>query len=264
MTEEQINKIIKLHTKENKTARQISKIMNLYADGVIKILKENNVWEDKRYKYFKNEHYFDKIDTEKKAYWLGFIIADGHISKENQIMIGIKDENLLDDLSNEISNGNIPITKQEKFDKKSNKNIIIYSFSMRSKIMTNCLKNMGLNNRKSWGFDVSELKKHIPEKLINHFIRGYFDGDGSVGIYTQTHNKEKKYYNLSIVGIENLLIWFKETLLLNNIKIRYDKRTKCMYILKTSNPQDIRRIKDFLYNQATIYLKRKYETIEKI
>lgn len=47
-----------------------------------------------------NEHIFDNIDTEEKAYWLGFIFADGYISSLNakyknvfELSLSIKDLN---------------------------------------------------------------------------------------------------------------------------------------------------------------------------
>ena len=46
------------------------------------LTKESTTLRNKRDGYFHNESFFQTIDTESKAYWLGFIAADGSINKE--------------------------------------------------------------------------------------------------------------------------------------------------------------------------------------
>lgn len=234
------------------------------------ILIENGI-DTKRqsYNFKKYEHdetYFDKIDTEEKAYWLGFITADGHITKNNACLIislELGDISHLERFKKDIKSTS-NISTKENLDSRYNKKTSSANITICSSKICKELKNKGLNHNKSWGFDVNKIKESVPEKLIHHFIRGYFDGDGSIGIYTQSYDNTRPLYNFSIVGIEDLLSFIQDKLELHNIKLRYDTRTKCMYILKSGNKQDIQRIREYLYHDATIYLQRKYDIFEKI
>ena len=50
-------------------------------DTVRRWMKENNINIRKR-KYNVNEQYFSDIDSPEKAYWLGFLSADGYVHQE--------------------------------------------------------------------------------------------------------------------------------------------------------------------------------------
>lgn len=62
---------------QGKTLTQIGKYFNVSTSSLSKLLHKNNYKIDRR---SFNENVFDCIDTEEKAYWLGFIYADGNIS----------------------------------------------------------------------------------------------------------------------------------------------------------------------------------------
>lgn len=61
----------------------LAKIFDINPGTLSALAKENNLWVDNRQKYAINHNYFQNIDTPEKAYWLGFLEADGCISKNN-------------------------------------------------------------------------------------------------------------------------------------------------------------------------------------
>jgi intein/homing endonuclease len=127
---------------------------------------------------------FDVIDTEEKAYWLGFIYADGYIETESNrfgIGISIKDyghlvkfNSFMKYLGNNIKT---KISKQKYKGELKEKEICFWRVS--DKHLKESLIKQGCFEKKSL---ILEFPK-IPAKLVKHFIRGYFDGDGCVSYY---------------------------------------------------------------------------------
>src|ERR1035437_3373126 len=165
-----------------------------------------------------NEDFFDNIDTEEKAYWFGFIIADGGLSKDSYqlfINLGLKDSLHLIKFAN-IFGANIKFTNYN--DKKgvslklTNKHL--YSYLIQSGVYPNKTK---IEN----GYCV----KSIHRCLLKHFIRGVFDGDGCI---TQSKTS-KSNCNLSIVGHYRLLEKIKNIIVEN---------------AKTNNP-NIHKLKNY-------------------
>ena len=75
------NKIIEAY-KNNMSLREIEKEFKVLRATVSKFLEEQNIKKIKgnHYrKYFHDFDFFENIDTEEKAYWLGFMFADGYI-----------------------------------------------------------------------------------------------------------------------------------------------------------------------------------------
>jgi intein-encoded DNA endonuclease-like protein len=124
----------------------------------------------------RNELFFNEIDNEFKAYWLGFIYGDGCIyqiydkvyGKLNtgslNIMLSKKDENHLKKFSDIFS------TTLYSNEKRNECRV-----SICNKNIFYDLKDLGMPER-----DMKVIIKKVPEKLMNHFIRGLFDADGSV------------------------------------------------------------------------------------
>lgn len=123
-------------------------------------------------KYFFDDNLLSNIDTAEKAYLLGWIASDGSISK-NTISINIRDYdiNILKQLRNFIDPC-LPITERSN-------NMVELSINS-SKLASDCLKHLGLE--KYGKKDCLVKYPNIPEELNSYFIRGFFDGDGSVYI----------------------------------------------------------------------------------
>lgn len=195
-----------------------------------------------------NYRYFDSIDTENKAYWLGFLFADGNVSSGNRnlISIGLKleDINHLEKFRNDIS-CSLPV----KVDTKNGRSRCRFGFS--NKHTKKQLIKLGCIPKKS----LTLKFPHIPHNLIPHFIRGYFDGDGCVGVY----GDRKTNLRVSLVGTENMLT---NILLYSLIKASLFKANKQgdsnikQFQISGEKAYNFLR---FIYSKATIYLDRKYK-----
>ena len=91
----------------------------------------------------------------------------------------------------------------------------------------------------------------MPNHLIHHFIRGYFDGDGCIHKYEYENS-----LTVSIVGTKNMLEHIKSIYDFPENKYIMDGKA---YEYKIANKSKVYNFLEKIYNNATIYLERKYE-----
>jgi len=169
----------------NETARKCGFLSNV---SVKNILKRNKIDAVSLVpSYTKNYNFFNKIDTEEKAYFLGLMFADGnnYINKDGDYQISIvlqeQDKSILEKFRNLI----IP-TKQLYFINRKNKNWSnCYRLKFDDKIISNQLNNLGCVSNKSLVLQFPALSNL---DLQRHFIRGYYDGDGSISKWVKNGN----------------------------------------------------------------------------
>lgn len=200
-------------------------------------------------KYEFNGDIFSDIKTESEAYWLGFIIADGCNLNNKCLRIDIKDKGHLEKLSKLIyPNGDKPIqTRDLGFGD-------IYMFSCSISTIVGNLNKYGVIPKKS-------MKTKLPtidRSLYRHFIRGLFDGDGSLS-YTMAENSSNyRRYQYSIVGNYELMEGVKSIIQQEtDVDIKLYKMKMIYRVLKKGN-QSIMKILNWLYEDSNIYLERKY------
>jgi len=224
--------------------------------------------------YNYNENYFKKIDSERKAYWLGFLYADGYIEpiyrkekiKASRIEVGLSliDKQHLEDFIKDIDS-NVPITTRKQIVKGSE----FESCRVRVNNTKMCrdLINLGCTNRKSLTleFPYSDI---VPTSYIKHFIRGYFDGDGCISYsernYTDKRNNKdyiQKNIIASFVGTESFLSSIILQLNKNSINFKINKKANCGKAneIRLTKHDDLKNLYVYLYTDATIYLSRKKE-----
>lgn len=203
--------------------------------------------------YSVNENFFDLIDTEEKAYFLGFLYADGTNSTgKTEIKLALHEQDFL--ILNELKNLIQP-TKPLYFESAKGNRGGVHKLVINSKKISYRLSELGVVPRKTF---VLKFPKTIPESLMHHFIRGYFDGDGNIHF-----NKRTKQLMFSITSTENFLIGVQEVLMkncfLNKVKLatRHPERNHNIRQLSYSGNNSIKRIYDWLYKDASFYLERK-------
>ena len=128
--------------------------------------------------------FFKNIRTELQAYLLGFYTADGSIDQKRKtlrICLQEQDSELVYLYKDTISPDARLYTIQPRVVTARNgmkvQGHTAFGVDITSSILIQDLVDLGFGYRKSW----KELHlPNIPKNLIRHFIRGYFDGDGSI------------------------------------------------------------------------------------
>lgn len=246
---------------QGKSTVKLSKEYGFSTTTIKKYLNLNDIDTSRNQKYYADHNpidCFENIDTEAKAYWLGFILADGCIYK-NQLIISIQEEDgyLLEDLSKLLGVESIKLRLIKKINERY-KNQLSLNIS-NSKLIADLAKYGIISNKshKSYFPD-------IPEELYSHFIRGVFDGDGSI-----SRPKKAAYHTFNICG-NNLLIEKIQEILIKNCKLNKTKlsipkkeHANIKVVIYSGNRQCL-KIKEFIYKNATIYMKRKKDKFDSI
>lgn len=213
-----------------------------------------------------NEQSFDTIDTEEKAYWLGFIYADGSIgSNKNtvELQLSSKDKEHLRKFSRFMKyNGEI----KNKLNKKDKNEDIYYEscrVALTNKHLWDTLNAKGCTPRKSLTLKFPDISIFKDATLIRHFIRGYFDGDGSLGIYDNKVDNTYIYHNhchLKFLGTENMLENIAKYIGISKkvcIQSPSSKTKNNIYVLQYATKEAF-LVSFYMYYNVSIYLDRKY------
>ena len=237
--------------------KSIKEMMELFKVGKGSIIKRLRKFNIRLYNYHNEDKFdssiFDSIDTEEKAYWLGFIYADGYISFQQgkyTLEISLKGEDV----------GHL--YKFNSFMKYKGDNVKLGNSSCNGKHFTRCrwaitnkhlwntLNNYGCVPKKSLILKFPEEEIFKDKSLIRHFLRGYFDGDGCLSI------NKKDQISCSVLGtkefLEKYLNYCPDT---EEIQIRKSKSKVYIFAYSTKRAVDFA---EFLYSDSNVYLDRKY------
>ena len=181
-----------------------------------------------------DERSFSSINSEERAYWLGFMFADGCVSSK------------FNDVSIRLAESEIDHVK--KFAKfiNYNKNIDSARIDLRSERMKADLISYGCTPLKSLTLQAPD---RLPQKYESAFIRGVNDGDGYVGVY-------KKNASIEIVGSKPLLEWIAERMP-GGLKTNAVLPHKNIWRVRTRRT-NVLEFARYMYKDATVYLDRKY------
>lgn len=263
ITLNQKKEIIEYYKKQPITIEKISKIFQISQPTMGKILKEFRIKPYTKTQLFSpelQENYFKNIDTEAKAYFLGLIIADGciHYSSHNSepmlcLTMQTKDKYILEEFKRQIKSNKI-IT----YDKRGCYNIQIISTQI-----VNDLKKYGVTPRK--GLTI-EFPKNISDIMMPHFIRGLIDGDGSISFYSRpnrnTHTKAIRMCKGNKQFLIDFTNYLHKSLNIPTVSIYQEKENLWSVAYRQVNV--LYKLIHYLYDDATIYLMRKYNICNQI
>ena len=231
---------------------------------IYKILKQNNIQHNADFdllsKYTLNKYYFDQIDTEDKAYFLGLLYADGNnYTKHGRIAISLQagDKYILEIFNQQIQS-NRKLTLRER-NSKNSKHKNQYRLDIVNRYMSDKLNLLGCTNAKSLILKFP-TEKQVPTYLLRHFIRGMWDGDGCVSVLaSSTH---KRYFRSSITSTfsvcASIQYILKQTFDINSSIKHYS----CNSITKNLDISGFANNSIFLswlYKDAQFYLQRKMD-----
>lgn len=212
----------------------------------------------KNRKHFFNEHFFDEINTEDKAYWLGFLYADGNVSfgkgknggtKGGTVELTLKesDKNHLKSFLKSI-NADEDYPMEFRTIKLNDQSYYAYRIVLNSIDMCNSLVDKGCIPNKSLILKAPS----IPINCIRHFIRGYFDGDGCV-----SYNNETNVYSVNMLGTNSVLKYIKKHSGISDVSIRLNNSNGKAFSISLGSKSNILIFYNYIYKNAHIFLSRK-------
>jgi hypothetical protein len=204
-----------------------------------------------------NNNIFNTIDNEEKAYWLGFLYADGNVhldkkKKNYKIELSLKESDLehIEKFKKFLSSNN-KISYREK--------VKAYRISIGNNIIGKDLISLGCFIKKS-NILKFPTKEQVPKELQKHFVRGYLDGDGSVCLSTRIKSKGRISLTVSFLGTKEFLekMIYNLNFPKNNLTITNKNSEANCFTLQYGNYHSY-KILEYLYENSNIYLKRKYQ-----
>lgn len=220
-------------------------------------------------KYTFNYNYFNSIDSEYKAYWLGFLYADGSLSEERNtlsISLAESDRQHLYKFAKSIDLDR-PINKTSDTPRTPNSQLI-YKIEVTHNNIKEDLIKLGCMGNKTFKLKFPNTTQ-VPEHLIRHFIRGYFDGDGSIWFhYSKKFPNMRPTFSFGIVGTENIINHINKILIELNIhglvSIRHPERNNNIRQLTGGGNYCTEKFLDYIYKDTNIYLDRKFILYSKL
>lgn len=179
-------------------------------------------------------------------------MADGHVSKRDKLMFTVlnQDRDVIEKIKSSLKSGHPIRSARGKY----------VSYTVSSKSLCDRLREFGLHNRKTYGFDFERMLSHVPSDLERHFIRGMFDGDGCIGHYHYSYTS-KTTYHFGYTGTRQICDYLRKVLCVSTKDV---DEGNGFYTVRSSCRADIARIGHFLYDDATIYMDRKKKIFDEV
>lgn len=249
------------------TSTELAEKYGVSRGQITKIWHDNNLIGKDKNKYPFDFNYFENIDTPDKAYFLGFLAADGNVFTKNEqecqsiirLCINDKDENILNVFKTYIDS-----QKPLHITERKTKEHISYMVELElvSNKMASDLRKYNIIERKTYDYEMTLLK---PE-LMHHYFRGYFDGDGSISCSNGQYHTPSKY-NISITGfLHNLskMQKYLESVGISSIIIADKRNTNLPFgnLVFSKIEEKINFINYIYKDKRDIYLARKHYLAE--
>ena len=264
ITQEIIEKAINEYKNNNISIVECATNNNIGATTLTRYLKKRDIKIKKNngniYSY--NENYFEIIDSEEKAYWLGFIAADGSIVNNGTILeisLSSKDKEHLIKMVNALD-GDLNMIKDRNQKAGNGKCYPTSRLNVCSTKLCNDLYKLNIVPNK--GF-ILNFPSNISKELMKHYLRGYFDGDGSICTNGKNRNGSPKW-SVNLIATKEFLEEFMYHIMdIGITKVSLQKRGPMMSWNKVGINQ-INRFLTYLYEESNIHLDRKYKLFKNI
>lgn len=242
--------------------KQIAESLHRATSYVYRILRHYDVIKTNRLttKYHMTWQPFHNVNTQEQAYWLGFVYADGTISSgpsRYTLELQISDKDIkhiyvFRDFINTQPATHVSVrTVNTNF--KPN-GIRTVRCCVNDVHMIQDLISLGCTPKKSL---TKQFPYQLPNKLWNHFIRGYFDGNGCV---FKSQGQTSFCFTSSFQMCNDISdILLKENVIHNRTKI---KETGKAYSVRFGGNIQSRRFFHYIYDDASVYLIRKYNVFK--
>lgn len=200
--------------------------------------------------YEADYHFFDRIDSEEKAYWFGFIIADGTIQRNDiSIRLAEKDLDHIEKFQKAIKS-NHPI--HQYFSHVQGKDYPYRRLVVCSEHMRKTLNRYGFKKKFEY---IGAPTEFFEKNLHRHFWRGIFDGDGSIGY-------GERSWVVDITSHPQIVRDFYSFLLEHTFtEAKIENRGEYSRF-RVSGNLVAKAAAAILYHKATVYMDRKKESAD--
>ena len=225
-------------------------------------IKGNNPGQERRYEYNCNENFFEVIDSQEKAYILGFFLADGSFTangikfdqtQSNKIVLEYIKKTMGADQEIKIYEGRIindPYNVGRTYISQPMCRLNLSRIKLK-----NDLQALGVQENKTYNFN----NLHVPSIFWNDFMRGFLDGDGSVNM---SQNSFYISYTIKNIDLANYIV--ENSKPFYNFNIKYEKRSNS-YTLYISNYENAKKYYECVYHKDCCFkLEYKFQTLNKI
>lgn len=217
-----------------------------------------------------DDDFFETIDTEAKAYFLGFMFADGSVHKGNgrswrfSINLQEGDRYILERFAQEIKyEGRLSKINYSKIKRKDGL-ICQDAYALQGvsdKLCTDLIRH-GCVPKKT--YHLEWLKPDtVPDHLMHHFVRGFFDGDGWNNVEAP-HGYHRSPNNcIGFVGTRHFITGLKDYLRDRlDIGDRGVRQRDSVVNMTIAGNLKVKKVRDWMYEGATIYLTRKRDKFQ--
>ena len=267
LSQEEIDVIIDAYCNKKYGLVKTGKLIGVNQRIVRKVLINNNIHirslaEANRAnsinvrKYGVNDDYFDN-ESSNMAYILGFLAADGTVAKNgNRIKIGLSsvDRKFLELIKEELG------AESNILDYETSNGYMVSEFSFTSQKIKQKLAEYNIvpGKTETFTFPINLSKKYWID-----FIRGYFDGDGSVGTAGPSAIRWQICSHRPQV-LETIVEFLFEEYEIPKVSVQKNKHgNSFLYTIQYSN-NSTRKIFQILYTPNSLYLPRKFEKFKSI
>jgi hypothetical protein len=234
------------------TAKQVGEQLGVSKKTVLKYLQRANVARrPARRVYSINEDYFKSVDDHWKAYWLGFMLADGSLSKYGlSITLQRRDHSHLEQMAIHMGfTGSVKkVTVKNTRTGKSHPASRLDIWSKR--LVAPLIERGFIKFKKLGDIQICKIRKY----LLPSILRGYFDGDGSITI-------SGKNLRFSVCDSQEAVVnWYRDTLVaqLGVKPTKVFRRNNTSSIIHFTGNRQVPKIMRYLYKTSGPRLKRKY------
>jgi hypothetical protein len=193
-----------------------------------------------------DESYFNVIDSEEKAYWLGFLTADGNLGKDNAIRLELKNGDAV-----HVVRFARAIKFFGKISQRADDGAVL--LQPKSVVMIDALKKHGLNvSTKSFDAEPAD----VCDTLKRHYWRGVVDGDGWI---------TKELDSIGLCGTQKMCQGLKDFFIENGVvteaKVAHSQEN--MYRFSIGS-QEVKKCVSLLYSDVKVALPRKLSLAKKV
>ena len=255
LTPEQLKDIKKLRQEQNISIKELAQLYNLDRETMANLLKDNDIEKKSNNKINCNikEDYFEVIDEPNKAYILGLLLTDGCVDNSRgngriRLALQKQDVEILEKIKKILG-----VETKLYEDKRGNG---MYSLEFSSKKIFEDLQKYSIIPNKT--YNTTNLPTNIPNEFIIDFLRGMFDGDG-----TLTYSDDKSRDVTFRLSSHFESICYDYQILIDKLigKTEHNKIfcAKDVWNCAWRGYKQVLSILDILYKDADLYLDRKYQ-----